>query len=501
MASLLLFRLGYPVPLMKQKPHAERVPQDGMQVSRRTLLAAAMAGAGLLLVAPMGAHAASSLFVENVTQLYTVEVARIVVPRSTDDVCRAVREWPGAIAVGGGRYSMGGQVAIALGLHIDMRQMNRLVWLRPETRTVRVEAGMRWRDLQDHIDGHQLAVRTMQSFANFTVGGAVSVNAHGRYVGHGPVGHSVRALQMVLADGQIVETDRQRRPELFRAAIGGYGAIGVITEVELELDDNVRIEQRTTKMPLRDYPAWFEREVRPPAKACLLHNADLLPPSFDEAWATNWCVTDKPLTEPERLIPRDRSYRVEQSLLWAVSELPSGDALQRKYVRPALFGRSEVVWRNREASLDVRMLEPASRRLSTYVLQEYFVPVARCLMFATEMAQVIRAHDAKVLNVSIRHSPGDEVSMLPWAREEVFSFVVYYKQGSGAAAQAAAGAWTRDMIDVALKHGGTYYLPYQLHASAQQFAAAYPQADDVRRVKRCVDPQGRFSNSLWQRYL
>jgi FAD/FMN-containing dehydrogenase len=487
----------------KQAP--DSAPHGGggdVPLSRRTLLAAAMAGAGLLLVAPARVVSeATPLSVENATRLYTVEVARIVAPRSCEEVRRAVREWPGAIAVGGARYSMGGQVAIALGLHIDMRRMNRLVWLRPETKTVRVEAGMRWRDLQDHIDGHQLSVRTMQSFANFTVGGAVSVNAHGRYVGHGPVGHSVRALQMVLADGQVVETDRHTRPELFCAAIGGYGAIGVITEVELDLDDNARIEQRMTKMPLRDYPAWFEREVRPPEKACLLHNADLLPPAFDEAWATNWCFSDKPVTVPERLIPRERTYRTEQSLLWAVSELPNGDALQRKYVRPALFGKSDVVWRNHEASLDARMLEPASRDASTYVLQEYFIPAAQCLAFAADMAQVIRTHGAKVLNVSIRHSPRDEVSMLPWAREEVFSFVVYYKQGTDAAAKEAVGRWTREMIEAALKHGGTYYLPYQLHASAAQFAAAYPQVEAFRAVKRTVDPQGRLSNSLWQRYL
>ncbi|MGF6350487.1 FAD-binding oxidoreductase [Variovorax sp. W2I14] len=486
---------------MGKRAHESTARGDDILLSRRTLLTAAMAGAGLLLVAPARVHAATPLLIENASRLYTVEVARIVAPRSCEELRRAVRDWSGAIAVGGGCYSMGGQVAIAQGLHVDMRQMNKLVWLRPDAKTVRVEAGMRWRDLQDHIDGHQLSVRTMQSFANFTIGGAVSVNAHGRYVGHGPVGHSVRALQLVLADGQVVEADRQTRPELFRAAIGGYGAIGVITEVELDLDDNARIEQRMTRMPLRDYPAWFEREVRPPAKACLLHNADLLPPAFDEAWATNWCVTDKPVTVPDRMIPQDRTYRMEQSLLWAVSELPNGDALQRKYVRPALLGKSEVAWRNHEASLDVRMLEPASRRASTYVLQEYFIPVAQCLAFAADMAQVIRTHGAKVLNVSIRHSPRDEVSMLPWAREEVFSFVVYYKQGTETAAREAVGAWTRDMIDAALKHGGTYYLPYQLHASTAQFAAAYPQAEAFRAVKRTVDPQGRLSNSLWQRYL
>jgi len=44
---------------------------------------------------------------------------------------------------------------------------------------IRVQAGMRWRDLQDAIDPHDLSVKIMQSFSNFTAGGAVSVIATG----------------------------------------------------------------------------------------------------------------------------------------------------------------------------------------------------------------------------------------------------------------------------------------------------------------------------------
>jgi FAD/FMN-containing dehydrogenase len=54
---------------------------------------------------------------------------------------------------------------------------------------------------------------------------------------------------------------------------------------------------------------------------------------------------------------------------------------------------------------------------------------------------------------------------------------------------------------LALEHGGCYYLPYQLHATASQFIRAYPEAEWLRRLKGAVDPQGRFSNELWRRYL
>jgi len=458
-----------------------------------------MAEASLLALAPARALAAPATLIENVSGLYPVEVARVAAPMSTAEVAAAVRGWPGKIAVGGGRYSMGGQVAIAGGLHLDMRGMKALVKLDPAARVARVQAGMRWRDLQELLDPHGLAVQTMQSFSNFTVGGAVSVNAHGRYVGNGPVVNSVRALQLVLADGRVVEASRSSHPELFRAAAGGYGAVGVITEVELALAQNTRIERVVTEVALDDYPAWFRREVLD--CACIFHNADLLPPHFDAPVAVSWHPSGKPLTETARLVPRGQSYALQQNVLFAVTELPGGDLLRQRVIHPMLLEKPAVKWRNHEASLDVAELEPRTRRISTYVLQEYFIPVRHFAGFARAMAAVIRQYAAQVLNVSVRHSPPDATCLLPWAKEEVFSFVLYYKQRTGAAHQRRAGAWTRAMIDTALRFGGRYYLPYQLHATREQFERAYPEVAALRSVKRSNDPAGKFSNSLWARYL
>jgi len=61
--------------------------------------------------------------------------------------------------------------------------------------------------------------------------------------------------------------------------------------------------------------------------------------------------------------------------------------------------------------------------------------------------------------------------------------------------------WTRELIDLALQQGGRYYLPYQLHATREQFARAYPEADRLREVKQAIDPAGKFSNELWRNYL
>lgn len=105
------------------------------------------------------------------------------------------------------------------------------------------------------------------------------------------------------------------------------------------------------------------------------------------------------------------------------------------------------------------------------------------------------------LNVSIRHAPADRLSLLPWAREEAFSFVLYYKQRTHAQAQKAVAVWTSELIDLALAYEGRYYLPYQMHATRAQFERAYPDAGQLRVLKRKVDLDGKLSNELWNKYL
>ncbi|WP_425259198.1 FAD-binding oxidoreductase [Rubrivivax sp. RP6-9] len=471
-------------------------------LDRRTALLGSLGATCAFAAVDKSVAANAPLQVHNVTGLYPVEVSRIDVPESTAEVATAVASWRGQVAVGGGRYSMGGQIGVKGGLHLDMRRMNRLVWVRPEARTVRVQAGMRWRDLQEVLDPLGLAVMIMQSYSNFTVGGSVSVNCHGRYVALGPVGHSVRALQLVMADGSVLEVGPNQRPELFAAAIGGYGAVGVVTEVELDVVPNVRIERRVKRVPLERYVDFFQQSVLSDSTA-VLHNADLLPPDFDAPVSVTWhrVGDDKPLTETNRLVPRGASYALEQNAIFVMTEMIGGARLREKVVHPLLMRPAAVKWLNHEASLDAAELEPRTRAVSTYVLQEYFIPAGGFIAFAQGMTTLMRQRDVEALNISIRHSPADRVSALPWAKQEVFSFVLYYKQRTWSSARERVAQWTRELIDLALAHGGRYYLPYQLHATAAQFARAYPEVEALRRLKGAVDPQTKFSNELWGRYL
>lgn len=441
---------------------------------------------------------AASQVVNDVSGMNPVRVERVVAPTSLEDIVRLLREHPGPIAIGGGRYSMGGQTASDGALQLDMRAFDEVLELDVEQRWVRVQAGITWRKLLEQIDPHDLSPQIMQSYANFTVGGSLSVNVHGRYVGQGPLVLSVRSIRLVLADGSLVEASPTQNSELFHGAIGGYGGLGVIVEATLALEPNARLERLTRVMPLADYREHFAREVQADPRM-VMHNGILYTDDYRRVRSVSYRRTDAPLTVPERLVPADRDYRVMRKAL-AISAGPAGARLREGLLDPLYYRKPQVQWRNHEASLDVAELQPISGADFSHVLQEYFVPEAQLESFVAAMAALFERMDVQPLNISIRHARADPGTLLAWAREDSFALVIYYRQGVAAADREQVARWTQALIDLAIAHGGSYYLPYQMHASQAQFLAAYPQAPAFFALKQRLDPQYRFRNRLWDRY-
>ncbi|MBI3526589.1 MAG: FAD-binding protein [Betaproteobacteria bacterium] len=437
--------------------------------------------------------------VNDVTRLNPVAVWAVAMPTSMEEVRSALSRTNGPISVGGGRFSMGGQTASAGSLHLDMRRFNRVIEFSPLHKTIRVQTGIRWCDIQRFVDPHGLAVKIMQTYANFTVGGSLSVNVHGRYLGLGPLILSVHAIKVILASGELIEASPAQNSEVFYGAIGGYGGLGVIVEAELELADNTRVERVAVKMPANEYAAWFRRAVREDRKA-VFHNADLYAPDYTRARAVTWVETWKPVTTPYRLQPHRHAYPLENYFLWAISETPLGKWRREYLIDPVLYLFSKVHWRNYEAGYNVAELEPPSRTHRTYVLQEYFVPVDKFDEFLPRMAEILRRHRVNMLNISVRHALSDPGTLLAWARGETFAFVLYYKQRTRENAKHRVAVWTRELIDAVIAVGGTYYLPYQPHATPEQFHRAYPRVGELFSLKRRLDPDFRFRNVLWDKY-
>jgi FAD/FMN-containing dehydrogenase len=437
--------------------------------------------------------------INDVTAINPIQVGQIIQPHTIDDIVAAVKNSTGPISIGGGRFSMGGQTGFENSLHLDMREFNKVINLDLEKKQVTVQSGVVWRDLQNIIDKHNLSIKIMQTYANFTVGGSISVNCHGRYIGHGPIISSVLELKIVSASGEIITASRDENFDVFRSVVGGYGGIGVIAEATLQLVDNVKVKRHTNLVDAKDYNDFFNSTIRNDTNV-IFQNGDLYPPHYDQVNNVAWIVTDEALTDTTRVTPSGQRYWLEPRLVEFVSRGDFGKWVRRKMIDPWLYDDDEIVWRNKEASYDVAELEPKSREEETYVLQEYFIPVNNIRSFIPKMKAVYDKYDVNVINVSLRHAYPDNESFLSWATKEVFAFVIYYKQGTDDASREIVRQWTVEMTDAILSENGKWYLPYQPHASVQQFNSAYKQADQYFEIKNRLDSTHRFTNKLLDKY-
>ena len=107
--------------------------------------------------------------------------------------------------------------------------------LDPQACSARVGAGVRWDRVIEEAAPHGLAPLNGSSpdvgVVGYTLGG-----------GTGPMGRTfgfaadqVRGIQLVTADGSLVEVDAESEPELFWALRGGKCSIGIVTELEFNL--------------------------------------------------------------------------------------------------------------------------------------------------------------------------------------------------------------------------------------------------------------------------
>lgn len=145
------------------------------------------------------------------------------------------------VPYGGGSGLMGGAASIRPGIAIDLRQMNRIVEVDAEARSVRVEAGAVLEDVEKALNRDEFILgHDPWTLPVATVGGAISTNSMGYRGGlYGSMGEQVLGLEAVLPSGEVLRARAVPKAsagiDLKSLLIGGEGCFGVITEATLRI--------------------------------------------------------------------------------------------------------------------------------------------------------------------------------------------------------------------------------------------------------------------------
>jgi FAD/FMN-containing dehydrogenase len=163
--------------------------------------------------------------------------AAVVRADSAQDVVAVVdvaREHGLRVAAQGTGHGAAPRASLEGSVLLDMSHMNS-VEIDPGTRRARLKAGAQWQHVVGPAAEHGLAGLSGSApdvcVAGYVLGGGCGWMIR-RY---GLAANSVRAAEVVTADGRQVRADTDSEPDLFWALRGGGGSFGVVTALELEL--------------------------------------------------------------------------------------------------------------------------------------------------------------------------------------------------------------------------------------------------------------------------
>lgn len=385
------------------------------------------------------------------------------------------------VVVSAARHSMGGQSLPRDGTAITLD--SRRVEPNTKEKTYLAGGGVRWQQVIAVLDKIGFSPAVMQSNNDFGIGATFSVNAHGWPVPYGPFGSTVRSLRLMLADGTIVTCSRTENDELFKLAMGGYGMVGIILDLEVDMVENVALQPTYEVMPAKAFATRFIAAVRkaPPTLMAYGRLNVSRGDFFDEALL----VTYRPTETPVAAQTGSESIKRTRWFFETVVQPMSGSGIA---TRNTLINEPVSNLRSRDTS-------------RTDILHEYFVPPARFGEFIDACKAIIPASTLEFLNVTLRYVGPDKDSVLAFAPEERIAAVMSFSQEFTPAAEAEMIRVTEALSDRVVAIGGAFYLPYRLHARRDQVAATYPNAARFVERKRHYDPRLLFRNAMWQAYF
>ena len=441
----------------------------------------------------------------------------VVQVRTVEDV-RSALQFAAAnglkVSAAGVRHSMGGQAFARGALVLDMTRFNRMT-LDESTQTLRVESGASWHDIQTYLHP-KFAVKAMQSTDIFTVGGSISVNAHGMDHRAGSVGRTIRAMRVMLADGSIRQVSRSEDPELFSLVVGGYGLFGIILDADLEVTPNAIYRSGRRILDYKEFPDVFTREILPDRGYALMYgHLSTAPQSFLKEMILYTYQETTPAIDARIKPLGDVSHIKFRRLVFNLSR--QGALAMRfkwfaeKYLEPRLEsctvsrnqalgdGEACLVSRNEPMHDSVPYLQNALAEY-TDILHEYFVPRAQFVPFIDGLRSAIRSAGANLLNASVRIVHREDSALTYAASDDMLAVVLYFSQKTTRRGHDQMSQLTRNLIDLCSAQGGRFFLPYQLHYTAAQLERAYPEIRAFFAAKRRIDPSELFMNTFYERF-
>lgn len=351
--------------------------------------------------------------------------------------------------------------------------------LDPEGRRVTVGAGMRYGDLVARLHTAGWALHNLASLPHISVAGACATATHGSGDRNGNLATAVRALRMVTADGEIVTLDRETDGDRFAGAVVALGALGVVTELTLDV------------VPAFDVRQYVYDDL--PRAALADHFDEIVSAGYSVSLFTDW--TGERINQVWRKCRADDPSAVAPPARWFGATL----ATEPRHPVPGMPTENCTAqlgepgpWHTRLPHFRLEFTPSHGEELQS----EYVVERRHAVAALAALAD-IGPDVARVLQISeIRTIAADELWLSPNYRRD--SVAIHFTWISDAeAVLPVVAAVEQQLAPYAPRpHWGKLFgIP------PETLIDQYERLPDFRRLARHYDPTGKFGNELLDAYL
>jgi FAD-linked oxidoreductase len=407
----------------------------------------------------------------------------VSVPRRTDDVAAAIaraRQRGIPVKAVGTAHSFT-PVAVTHGMQVRLDALSGVLRVDQAAQRVRVGAGTPLHVLNPALQALGLALPNLGDIDRQTIAGAISTGTHGTGLRRQGIAAAVSGLTLVTADGSVLECSAQEHPDVFAAARLGLGALGVVTEVELQCVPAFRLHANEFGADL------LETLDRLDADLEANDHVDMhWFPLTDRVLVKHNNVVDD--DAPGRPLPAWRARLDDDLLANRLYEVTNRAAMRWPRIVPPLNAVSARLLGARQYTDDSWRVFVAERNVR-FRESEYAVPLAAGREVVLALRDWLQRHRAPLtFPVELRFIGADDVWLsTAHERDNAYIAVHQYHRMDDFGAFAAFEA-------IVAEHGGRPHWGKLHTLGADRLRELYPRFDDFLAVRDRLDPDRVFAN-------
>ncbi|MEH6549950.1 MAG: D-arabinono-1,4-lactone oxidase [Pseudomonadales bacterium] len=336
-------------------------------------------------------------------------------------------------------------------------------------------AGTRLGDIGQPLQDIGQALINMPDIDEQSLAGCLSTATHGTGADIGCIPTFVEGLQLLTANGELLDCDATHNPQVFEAAKVSLGALGIITQVKMQNVAPYRLKRETV---------WREfDEIIEVADELARNNRNFefyYIPFTGMGWTDVHNITNEPLGATDKVDQNEGANDLKMArdiLSWSPKLRELILSTYMKTVDDEVTIESS--WKNYTSERNVRFNE-----------MEYHLPRENGLAALKEIRQALeKNHNEVFFPIEFRYIKADDIWLSPFYQRDTCSIAVhrFFEEDYQ--------AYFKTIEPIFRKYEGRPHWGKLNTFKRDDFANSYPHWQNFIEMRHELDPQGKFLNT------